>query len=385
MLLVAQDFPPDVGGIQSYGYELALRLARLCERFAVIAPKRPGDTRLDATLPFRVYRLATPTPDGTVVPALGAVTWIARRHGFHTALHGQWATVPASLVARRVGALRRVFVAAHGREILYEPWRAVPWAQRAYDAVRSRALGHADGIFPVSRFTAKLLTERGVDAKRIHVVSNGVDAERFCPRDASELRRTLAAPGQRIVLSVARLVRRKGIDQVIEALRHLDNTVYVVVGDGPDRERLTGLVRTYGLEARVRLAGAIRDEELSHYYNACDVFVLAARSDGADIEGFGLVCLEAGACEKPVVALRAGGVPDAVIDGETGVLVAPNDSFALRNALAGLLNDPERAQALGTAARHHILRSGTWDHTAQKLWQHLHAPGETASKRGSLF
>jgi phosphatidylinositol alpha-1,6-mannosyltransferase len=140
--------------------------------------------------------------------------------------------------------------------------------------------------------------------------------------------------------------------------------VYVVAGDGPDRGRLVELTRQNGLEESVRFVGPIEDHELPLWYSLGDVFVMPSRSEPPDVEGFGIVYLEAAACERPVVAARAGGVPDAVSEGVSGLLVEPGDPAGLARALVELLSDPARRADLGRRARERVLTELTWDRIA---------------------
>jgi phosphatidylinositol alpha-1,6-mannosyltransferase len=272
-----------------------------------------------------------------------------------------------------------VFIAAHGKELLHEPLARIRLAQSVYDRIRSRALQGARGFFPVSQRTAQLLAASVARASvDICVVSNGVDPEQFQPRDARALRAELVGSNDGpVLLSVARLVTRKGIDTVLRALpavlKEWPGATYVILGDGPDYSRLAQLAGELGLTKSVRfIARSIRP--LADYYNACDLFVMPAREEPGDIEGFGLVFLEAGACGKPVIGARAGGVTDAILDGVTGLLVPPDDSVALATAMGEVLRNPERAAAFGRAARARILRECTWDHAAARIAERLSGP-----------
>lgn len=372
-LFVTQDFPPDVGGIQTYAAELAPRLAENADSLAVVAPQRPAADAVDDALPFPVHRLPA-RPDLLIAPALAALPVIARRRRIDVALHAQWPTVAASLLARQLtGYPRTIVCAAHGRELLFNP--LPPALGGLYDALRRFTVARTDHFVPVSRYTAGLLHDLGVPADRTTVLPNGTNPARFAPQDASALREELGLTDRRILLTVGRLVPRKGIDTTLRALPQIAETVpevaYLVVGDGPDRDRLTTLARHLGVADRVHFAGKIAGPDLTRYYNACDVFVMPSREAVPDVEGFGIVFLEAGACGKPVIGARAGGVPDAVRDGETGLLVPPRDAHALAEAATQLLADPEQAQRLGRQGRERVLQENTWDRIADRLFTTL--------------
>jgi phosphatidylinositol alpha-1,6-mannosyltransferase len=373
LVLVTQDFPPRRGGIQTYALELANRLARRCAAFAVIAPNTPGAAAEDARLGYRILRHGT--ADTLVAAGTPALARLVLAEGFEHALHAQWSTAPASLALRALGRLKTVSIAVHGRELLLAPWRAAPPAQRAYDSVRRGALTRADHVLAGSDYTAGLARELGVDASRIHVTRYGTDPARFQPVDASGLRERLGLVGRPVLLTIARLVERKGIDSVLRALprvlERVPDAAYVVVGEGPDRGRLGELAQASG--HAVHFVGAVEDHELPRWYSLGDVFVMPSRSEPPDVEGFGIVYLEAGACERPVVAQRAGGVPDAVADGISGVLVPPGDTAALAATLAELLLDRARAAALGRNGRERVLASLNWDSVTSRTLEAITA------------
>ena len=373
LLLVTQDFPPDTGGTQTYAFELAHRFACACDAFAVVAPAVEGCIAFDATQPFEVVRVNA-SYDTLSVKAAPVLRRLARERGFDTLFHVQWPTALAGLWAKRRSPIQRVFIAAHGRELLLSPLPAAV-LRRGYDAVRRRVLHAADGLFPVSRYTAGLLHDLGTDTPRVTVASNGVDPERFAPTDALALRERLGVTDRRVILSLCRLVGRKGVDTMLAALpaiiqQHPD-VMYLIGGTGPMEAELRQQVSALELEAHVRFLGRVPDADLVSTYNLCEVFVMVPRNAPPDVEGFGLVYLEAGACGKPVVGSTAGGIPDAIDDGKTGHLVSPDTPMILADTLIDLLNHPERASAMGAAARRQILARRTWDHTAEQLLNHM--------------
>jgi phosphatidylinositol alpha-1,6-mannosyltransferase len=363
LVLVTQDFPPRRGGIQTYALELARRFAERLPAFAVIAPKAEGSDAVDRELAFRVLRAGS--SDTLIAASAPLLAELTLKDGFDRSLHAQWSTLPAALALRAAQRLRFVAVAAHGRELLLAPWRTAPLAQRAYDAARRHALGSADRVLANSAYTAALARDLGVRDERVRVTGCGTDPARFRPLDASALRERLGLGGRPVLITIARLVLRKGVDSVLRALPHVrraaPDVAYVVVGDGPERERLASLARELGLENAVHFAGAVSDAELPLWYSLANVFVMPARSEPPDVEGFGIVFLEAGACERPVVALRAGGVPDAVADGTSGLLVTPGDLDELATKILALLLDPARAAEFGRRGRERVLSELNWN------------------------
>jgi phosphatidylinositol alpha-1,6-mannosyltransferase len=372
LLLVTKDFPPHVGGIQTWSAELGQRFASRCKDFALIAPRVRGQAEVDRSLPFQVIRVpCTPgTFAGAVALGLGA---LCARRRFDTLLGAQWQSSLPGVLWRTRGGPRRVFAAVHGREILirhYRPWPVVP---ALYASTRERVLDQLDGVFPVSSYARDLVANTGARTNHALVVTNGCNAERFQPGPVPELARQLGLEGRRVLLSVGRLIPRKGIDTVLYALSVLSvrypELRYVIAGDGPDRNRLELLAERLRISHRVKFLGEVEPAELPQVYQLCDIFVLAARQDQADVEGFGLVLLEASASGKPVLATRSGGVADAVLHGETGLLSQPEDARALADNITRLLEDGGLAQRLGDAGRCHVLARATWDSVAERLLQ----------------
>jgi len=221
-------------------------------------------------------------------------------------------------------------------------------------------LGGASRVTAVSGFTRDLASSAGAK-EPISIIPPSVDASLFRAGGRDEARRELGLPLEaRIVLSVGRLVPRKGHHALVDALATLEqDTLLAVVGEGPERSSLADRARVKGVEGRIHFRGRVSDQELRLCYRAADLFALpvADREDehGLDCEGFGIVFLEAAAAELPVVAGRAGGVADAVVDGETGILVSPGDIDVLSQALSSLLDDRDRARAMGRAGHTRVV------------------------------
>lgn len=375
LLVITQDFPPAVGGIETYTAELVTRWGRRDDsRVEVVAPTHPDAPSIDEQFPGRITRVGT-RPD--LIPLrLPAIIRRIRSLRPDVTFHAQWQTVGAAVLARRLtGVPKRIVCAAHGRELLFNPAEGVPGLQSAYDALRRLLLCGPDRFTPVSRYTAGLLHECGVPSSRCHVVPNGTDPDRFRPLDVGPLRESLGLVEDTVLLTVGRLVPRKGIDTTLQALPTVLETVpdltYLVVGTGPDRDRLEKLADDLGIHSHVRFSGYVDADDLPRYYNLADTFVMPSREARPDVEGFGIVFLEAGACGVPTVGARTGGIPDAVQDGETGLLVHPSSPNALADALTRLLTAPGLAQRLGEAARHRAVHEASWDHVAHRLWNVL--------------
>ena len=255
-----------------------------------------------------------------------------------------------------------IAVLAHGTEV----WS--PLAGRA-----ARLLPRVDSFVSPSAFTAQKLVEvQGIPADRITVIPHGLDPDWMSASGASlESRHSATAPSGQVLLSVTRLSRAdregKGIDLVLQALpevlAHCPGVRYRVVGGGADLPRLAQLVRSLGLEERTELPGARRDDALRQAYAEADVFVLPTQ-----VEGFGVVFLEAMYNRLPVVAVRASATPEVVEDGVSGMLVAPGRADELAAALIALLSDANRRRAMGEAGRRRVEQMYKFEHFAAR-WE----------------
>jgi len=369
LLFVTPNFPPAIGGVQTYSAALARELSLRVRNFSVIAPLKRSARKEDRALPFRVVRVPE-LKDNFCFSATLPILALSRKHTYDTVFCTHWTAAYAAITARRAGGAKKIYCAVHGKELLLRPLSRVALAQSAYDKLRETVLERADGFFPVSTYTADLLREAGVEQSRIAVVNNGVDLKQYHPFDASDLRERLNLAGRSVLLTVARLVERKGVDIVLRALvelrKQVSNIAYVVVGDGPAERELQALSRRLGVDDCVWWVGRAKNEELAQYFNLSDIFVMPARSERPDVEGFGLVFLEASACARPVVGTHAGGIPDAVAHGKTGLLVKPNNVEEFSSAVLGLLRDPEWASRLGLNGYFHV-KERTWAHAAQRI------------------
>ncbi len=371
LLFVTQDFPPDVGGIQTYSWELAPRLARRCEQFRLVAPARPGDAEIDASLDFPVHRLPIRS-DLLVLRAIPTIFRLAWRTSIDVAFHVQWQTALASLFVRRLMSTpTQVAVTLHGRDTVFNPFESEP-LRRGYDLLRRTTLGAADQVLPVSQFLARRARQLGATDSQITVVPNATNPDVFYPDPDPSLRSELDVEGRPVVLSAGRMVPKKGFDTTLRTLKLVQNEIpdvlFLLAGSGPESSSLKQLARDLNLESHVRFLGNLSQDQLRRYYTLADVFMMVGREVPNDVEGFGLVYLEANACGTPVIGARAGGVPDAIQDGETGLLVPPEDPAAAAEALTRLLTNPELAQRLGEQGRERVRTEANWDRVADRIY-----------------
>ena len=363
-LLVTNDFPPKVGGIQSYLWELWRRLPPA--EVTVLTAAHPEAGEFDAAQPFRVERLRQrvllPTP-----AVAASIRDLARQS--EAAVVVLDPALPLGLVGPRLGL--PYVVVLHGAEVTV-PGR-LPGSRRALEAVLAGA-AHlvAAGDYPAAEARRAV---RGT-LPPVTVVPPGVDTARFTPMadgDREKARAELGvAPQAQLVLGVGRLVPRKGMDTLVRAAgilapRHPDLVVQVA-GTGRELQRLRRLAAR--LSAPVRFLGRVGDDRLPSLYASADVFAAPCRSrwGGLEQEGFGIVFLEAAACGVAQVAGDSGGAADAVADGETGVLIRrPSDPSAVAAAISVLLDDPTRRLAMGEAARRRAVKRFSYDNLAASL------------------
>jgi phosphatidylinositol alpha-1,6-mannosyltransferase len=364
ILLVTQDFPPERGGIQTYMLELARQFLARGHRVRVICPGRRGEP---PPLPGLADHVRVGVHSSFLfLPLLRLLPRYLRRNpGITHVLHAQWQCALAESAIPASRRKHRSYCLVHGRELLTSALG--PLARPA----RPRVFRRLHGAFPNSREVARLLAATVSPACPVRLAHPGVDPERFRPVDASFLRKRYGLEGRPVILSLTRMVERKRLRDLIlalpEVVRRAPETALVLCGTGPERESLMALARDTGVAGSVIFPGRIPEEELVAHYCLADVFALPSVSSGKDIEGFGIVFLEAGACEVPVVGTLAGGIPDAVADGETGLLVPPRDPTRLAGALTRLIADREASKAMGRRGRQRVLEGFTWAHTAGRI------------------
>ena len=248
-------------------------------------------------------------------------------------------------------------VYVHGEDLNMGQSREFRWMMR-------RVFGRAEAVVVNSRNTERLM-QAWADAEKVTVLHPGVDTERFVPaaRDAM-LRRRLGWAERPVVLTVGRLQKRKGQDMLLRALPRLRQAVpdvlYAIVGDGEERAALESQAREIGVEAAVQFAGELGDQEMIRHVQQCDLFALPNREIDGDIEGFGMVLLEAQACGRAVLAGDSGGTRETLIPGETGVVVDCTAPEPLAEALRELLLDEQRRDAMGQAARQWVVDRFDW-------------------------
>ena len=372
-LIVTNDFPPRPGGIQAFLHNMALRLDP--QQLVVYAStwKRTREgveaTRaFDAEQPFTVVRDRTtmllPTP-GATRRAVG----LLREHGCASVWFGAAAPLGLMAPALRGAGAERLVATTHGHEA---GWAQLPAARQLL-----RRIGDGTdtitylGEYTRSRIAPALTPEAGA---RMAQMPPGVDEKTFHPGSGGdEVRARLGLTDRPVVVCVSRLVRRKGQDTLIRALPRIlaaePDTVLLIVGGGPYENDLRRLARETGVSSSVRFTGAVPWSELPAHYGAGDVFAMPCRTrrGGLDVEGLGIVYLEASATGLPVVAGDSGGAPDAVLDGETGWVVKGGSPEEAADRITVLLGDAELRRRMGERGREWVEEKWRWDLLAERL------------------
>jgi phosphatidyl-myo-inositol dimannoside synthase len=377
ILMLTDSFLPHAGGSREYYYNLYSRLAEFEDTRVTIATKKvPGWEEFDrrtSSDSFRVVRWLKPLS-----------TWRLRElpKGLGPFLHAAWHVhkekptilhagdlypqAVSALILKRMTGLPYVAY-CHGEDIaLTDRYKYQP-------RVRDKIYLGADAVVANAEFARTGLLRLGVPEARIVKINPGVDFDRFSPRPVrQELIDRWNLRGRKVVLTVARLVSRKGHDLVLRALarlrRELPDAVYLIVGRGPEQQRLQNLAVELEMMESVRFAGHVPEELLPDCYNLCDVFAMLNREEAnGDLEGFGMVFLEASAMGKPVIGGRSGGTADAIVEGKTGFRVDAGQLDELTGTLRTLLADTNLRRRLGDAGRDRVRRDFQWQDRARKL------------------
>jgi phosphatidylinositol alpha-1,6-mannosyltransferase len=362
-LLVTNDFAPRIGGIQRTLEALAQAFPP--DRIGVFCPAAPDDGAYDTAAAFRVFR----QPETFLWPTRDVASRVghaARDLGAEVILFG--ATYPLGLLGPRLAREGLPYVAAaHG----FEYWLSIAPGTHA---LMRRATSRAARVAVMcSAFIARTVRTAVPPDVAVSVLYPGADVERFRPGlPTADIRASLGVGERPLVVCVSRLVPRKGQDVLIRAMPAIRSRVpeasLVLVGGGPYEPRL----RTLATEApagSVVFAGEVSETELPRYYAAADVFAMPCRTRaaGLEVEGWGNVFIEAAACGRPVVVGDSGGAREALVDGETGLLVDGRNVAEVAAAVATLLAEPQLAAKMGDAGRERVLRSHTWPAIAERL------------------
>ncbi len=368
VLLVTNDFPPRPGGIQAYLEALTTHLAEMGgHTLTVYASRWKRAEQYDSNAPFEVVRhpgtLMLPVPD---VDARMRQLIAAR--DIDTVWFG--AAAPLGLLGRRArqGGASRVMASTHGHEV---GWSMLPVARSAL-----RRIGEdSDVVTYISRYTRDRFASAFGPRTALEHLPPGVDTDRFRPDAAAraELRARYGLGERPVIVCLSRLVPRKGQDMLIRALPTIRSTVdgaaLVIVGGGPYLPTLRRLAGSVGVADHVIFTEGVAPDELPAHHAMADVFAMPCRTRGAglDVEGLGIVYLEASATGVPVVAGRSGGAPESVQQGRTGLVVDGRSTDQIAEAISRILKDPDLAARMGAAGRSWVVEHWRWQTHAARL------------------
>jgi phosphatidylinositol alpha-1,6-mannosyltransferase len=377
-LLLTYDFPPMGGGIARWMGELAKRYPP--GSLIVSTGDDPRQSEIDPSFPNRVDRLGIPSRRLRTMQ--GLVRWshrvveVTQEVGIEFIWCGNLkpAAYPARWAAKRLGTRYGIMVVGSDLLILRDQIQRSPLKRRTAVAL----LGSASIIVSISRYTEGLclsvMEQLGIPAApyQLRTVPLGTDPQFFRPGlDTAAVRARYGIGDRRWMLSVARLVPYKGLDTGLRVLAQLapiyPDLGYLAVGSGPQLTELRSMARLLQLEDRVKFLTGVPDGDLPALYNCAEVYLGLTRTTELDVEGFGISLVEASACGVPVVAARTGGIPDAVREGETGLLVDPSQAKPAATAVARLLDDRALARNLGDGGRRAVESYYNWDRVTSEM------------------
>ena len=365
-LLITADYPPIVSGISTVFYNIWKHLSQ--DRLLILAPRTKDCFEFDSKNRIRVLRRYFSLGDNVLRRMLRSILLyiytkqIVKKENINLLVCGQPMIIGfIGLVFKKQFKIP-YHVWVYGGEILKFKGNKILLGMLRV------ILNNADKIISNSSFTAQVFRDLNIDVAKIVIVSPAVDIEQFRPGiDISDLVREYDLEKKKTIMTVGRLVPRKGNDTIIKCLKRviekIPNVVYLIIGEGPNKQNLEVLVKELGLRENVIFAGYVSDEDLPKYYNLCDLYVLPNRETGDfdTIEGFGITFVEAGACGKPVIGGRSGGTSDSILHGVTGVLVEPQDEEMLVNRIIELLVNHELANRLGSQGRERVFEKFRWE------------------------
>ena len=377
IVMLAADFPPQVGGIQRYCYQLAAALTRHGKQVLVISTHHPQAAEFDASSEVPVVRVPAGNKAHVALAMAERGVQIVREappgSEVEVVLAAKWSPEgpAAKLIQWRTGV--PYVVMGYGREMTQTGANLLKWA------VQNLVIRGAVGGVAISHYTARQMQRRGLKREQIHVIYGGVQPGDFEVQagEIENLREELELGEEKVLLTVSRLVQRKGHGNVIRALPLIARTVgpvgYLITGTGPEEKDLRRLADEYGVGELVRWLGCVPEERLPALYHVADVFIMPSRDlAGHPIEGLGLVYLEANLAQPPVIGGRTGGTGDAIEEGVNGLLVDPENVDEIAAAAIRLLSDTQLAARLGAEGRQRVLANFTWDRVAQRFQSALH-------------
>lgn len=361
LLCITRAYPPVLGGMERLSFEFTNALAKKCR--VILVANRHGKRALALFLPWAAFRIWRLSPKVQAVhlgdPLLTVLTPFVRAHA-------QTSKKSAFTDESRFSGRNRPYIAVtlHGLDLLFP--------HPLYQTLLRRFLPRVDLAFCISEYVARLTREHFPRVRTVVLTPGLQDSFSVAGKSRGDLQQALGRTTGNgpLLLTVARLVPRKGIRWFVEAvLPQLPDTTLLVIGDGPERAAIADAAARRSVTDRLILRGSLPREQLKLAYSTADLLVMPNVPVPGDAEGFGLVALEAASAGLPVVASNLEGIPDAVIAGKTGVLVPPGDARAWVGVITGLIDSPSRREALSASARESARGRFSWDQRAEQALQ----------------
>ncbi len=363
ILCITNDFGPRAGGIETFVIGLIERLpfGSVIVYTSAQEKSAPYDLKWLQDFGVEVVRdkskILLPTPGVAY-----CVNALVRERKISTVFFG--AAAPLGLLSKglRRAGVKEIVALTHGHEVWWSKVFPFTLAMK----IISRQV---NTLTYLGEFTRNAISKSvtKVAAQSMVKIAPGIDTDHFSPQDARELRNELGLSEKKVIVSVGRLVHRKGQDVLIEAMpaiiKDVPDAHLLMIGEGPYRGYLENRVKALGIQESVTFIGRIQYVDLPMYLCVGDLFVMPSRSRlaGLEVEGLGIVYLEASACGLPVIAGDSGGAPDAVLEGQTGLVVDGTQKSEVASAVVELLLDPERSQAMGIRGREWIIQEWRWE------------------------
>ncbi len=364
ILLVTNDFGPRAGGIETFVIGL---LERIKGHEVTVFTSQQGDTSVYDQQWLDKFGVRVVRDKSKILLPSWRVTRAAKKivavKNIDVVVFGAAAPLALMSPSLRKSGVKKIIALTHGHEV----W----WAKIFPFKLAIKRIGkNVDHLTYLGEFTRQAISEAlsRKSATEMVKIAPGIDTAHFIPQpDAMQKRKELGLQDKKIIISVGRLVHRKGQDNLIQAmpavLKKIPNAHLLLVGEGPYKKHLEKLVMKSSLEQNVTFAGRIMYDRLPSYLSAADLFAMPSRSRffGLEVEGLGIVYLEASACGIPVVAGNSGGAPDAVLEGVTGLCVDGTNIEQITGAIVEICRDAERASYMGAAGRNWIVDQWRWD------------------------
>lgn len=367
VLFITLDFPPYKGGVATFYKNVCDFLP--AEHLYVIAPQTLESEKFDLSKKYRIYRKKMLSKNSLVWPKWAGLAKevydIVKKEKIEAIIAGQILPIGTIAYIMKINKNIPYYIFCHGRDVSMLSGRK--------KIIAKKVIREAKGIFVNSNFTKHVIEDYKYPHSHIYtiypcpeILSNPSDLEMIKIKNEYDLH------NKKILLTVGRIIERKGHDMVIKSLPEIikkhSNTIYVIVGEGPYKQALQALTWQYKVNNHVIFTGMIGDSEAACLYELCDIFIMPARQlANKDVEGFGIVYLEANLFGKPVIGGKSGGIPEAIVDEKTGILVDPTSIHEITSNVLYLLNNPDKAHVLGIQGMDRVHSQFQWHDQVEKI------------------